>query len=156
MSSRPSMLPRQLVMHVQATVAQAVDLAGARERFGDGQRFLRAHKETIEESTGVDEDKEERMFQTAKIMAKLQFAKSIDDVGPILQGVRKFKVIKNLFGYVEPHMTKVLPGFHRDITYEKFDDLLQAANLSGNVKALLTMIFVKYWAATHYTVATSY
>ncbi|GMF56216.1 unnamed protein product [Phytophthora fragariaefolia] len=66
------------VGHVQATVAQAVDLAGARESFRNGQRFLRAHKETNEESTGVDEDKEERMFQNFQIMVQLRLAKSID------------------------------------------------------------------------------
>ncbi|GMF39709.1 unnamed protein product [Phytophthora fragariaefolia] len=132
--------------HTQATVVQAVDLAGARESFGDGQRFLRTNSK---KSTGVDEDKEERMFQTAKIMARLQFAKSIDDVGPILRDVRDYDVIKKLFGYVEPHMKQALPGFHKDISYENFDDLLQASTLSNEVKAILTTIFSKYWNATH-------
>ncbi|GMF53761.1 unnamed protein product [Phytophthora fragariaefolia] len=135
----------------QAAVEQALDLyaAGARESVGNGQGFLRAHKEVTEENAVVDEDKEERVFETAKILFKIKMASSIDEIGPILQNVRDFKVIKNLFGYVEPHMTQLLPGFRKDMTYGQFDDLLQASNLSDDVKAVLTTIFSKYWTATH-------
>ncbi|GMF38617.1 unnamed protein product [Phytophthora fragariaefolia] len=135
----------------QAAVEQALDLyvAGARESVGHGQRFLREHKEVTEENAVVDEDKEERVFETASILYKIKMASSIDDIGPILKDVRDVKVIKNLFRSVEPHMKKVLPEFRKDMAYDQFDLLLKESKLSDDVKVVLMTIFSKYWAATH-------
>ncbi|EGZ09515.1 hypothetical protein PHYSODRAFT_521420, partial [Phytophthora sojae] len=83
------------------------------------------------------------------VLFRLSMARSADDMGPILAEIRDGGVLASLFEKVVPHLHKILTNFEIGMDVTKFDDLLQASNLSSEVKAVLFSACSKCWYTNH-------
>ncbi|KAJ8503318.1 hypothetical protein ON010_g19099 [Phytophthora cinnamomi] len=142
-----------------ATLAKPImanAVADTYENIQNDRRFLRQHKVVNDDDDGgKTESEEERGWMDSikanAVLLKLSMARTTDDMGPILAEVRDAGVFAALFEKGVSHLKKLLPSFETGMDVNKFDELLQASNLSDDIKTVLFSAYTKYWFTNHQT-----